>query len=152
MWNWKSAVLSVMLRTPIFVAAAWQAGLLAAATAAAADVAFRVIAAGLIGAAVQRLASRPPTMAVTLGAVVGIPAAVHTSEAIVHSVAGTPAWRQGVMVSIAVSVVTTAFNLYAMRRDALRAGEGRPLREDLRRLPRLIAGFVSLPFSSERPK
>jgi hypothetical protein len=41
------------------------------------------------------------------------------------------------------TMVTTSFNLFAMRRGALIVGEGaHSLLADLRRLPRLIVAFV----------
>ena len=58
---------------------------------------------------------------------------------VVHALAGTPRLGAGMLGSIAFSCMTTAFNLFAMRRGAFIVGDGRgSLASDLRRLPALI--------------
>jgi hypothetical protein len=39
------------------------------------------------------------------------------------------------------------FHLYVMRKGAFLTGQGRSLYEDLRRIPRLLAGFATTPFT-----
>lgn len=149
-WNWKSAVLSILLRSPIWFFTGLRTSLRAATTAALTDAVLRLVMTGVLGAWVQRLARvRPPWLA-TLIAAVGVPAAAHGIEAFVHRQARTPLWQQGVALSIGVSVVSALFNLYAVRRGALIAGPAAaPLLADVRRLPRLLAGFVRHPFGSQ---
>jgi hypothetical protein len=49
-----------------------------------------------------------------------------------------------VIASIGFSVVTTTFNLFAMRRGALIVGPGKQsLASDLRRMPALMLGFAA---------
>ena len=145
-WNWKSAVLSVALRSPIFMLAALRGGLHAAAIAGAVDAAFRLAMAGALGALIQRLATIKPTLPVTVGAALGVPALAHSLEALVHWRAATVHWPDGLRVSITMSILSTLFNLHAMRCGAMIAGTGsRPLIDDIRRLPSLVAGFVRRP-------
>jgi len=146
-WNWKSAVLSVALRSPIFALAALRGGAHAAAIAGIVDAAFRLAMSGAIGALIQRLSLMRPTLPVTIVAALGVPVIAHTIEALVHWRAATLHWPDGLRVSITMSILSTLFNLYAMRHGAMIAGIGsRSLVDDVRRLPALLAGFVRRPF------
>ena len=60
---------------------------------------------------------------------------------------GTPHLRIAEIVSLFVSAISALFNWYAMRRGTLLVGgEGGSFGGDLRRLPRLLFGFLaSLP-------
>src|SRR5262249_1029487 len=89
-WNWKSAVLSALLRSPLFAPAALQGGTRAAATAGLTDVVFRVTVAGLAGAFTQHLAGIRPRWAATMAALVGVPVIAQAAEALVHFEAATP--------------------------------------------------------------
>ena len=72
-----------------------------------------------------------------------LPAAGHLGELILHSLRGTPNLTTALTASIAFTGVSTAFNLFAMRRGALIVGAGeRPLAEDLRAMPKLLLLFV----------
>jgi hypothetical protein len=55
LWNWKAAVLSVILRGPIFFVAGIRRGWQAAATALFTETVFCVLSAGFYGAVVQSL-------------------------------------------------------------------------------------------------
>jgi hypothetical protein len=137
-WNWKSAVLSVALKTPVFVATAIGAGSGAVLTTAVTDVAFRVTVAGFAGGAIQRMSRVQPQWLGTLGAFLLVPTVSHTAEVLVHSRDGTPHLALAVVVSIAFSIAATGFDLFAMRRGRLIVGSGSSsLAEDLLRLPGL---------------
>jgi hypothetical protein len=72
-----------------------------------------------------------------------LPALGHTAEFLVHRAAGTPRLTGSIAASVVFSVITTAFNLFAMRRGTLIVGEGqRTLWQDLRHVPVLIGDFV----------
>jgi hypothetical protein len=140
------------LRSPIFIIAALRSGPHAAIMAGAVDASFRLGMAGVIGACVQHLAQVRPLWLANVSAMGAIPIAAHSIEALVHWEAATPQWRSGFRVSVLVSVITTLFDLYAMRRGALLTGaSARPFSEDLRRLPALIVGFVRRPLSPNNP-
>jgi hypothetical protein len=67
----------------------------------------------------------------------------HTLELAVHYLRGTPELTRSIGASVAFTVLSTAFNLFAMRRGAFVVGPGHfPLRHDLRRTPRLVVAFV----------
>ncbi len=144
LWNWKSAVVSSICRSLIFLAANLAAGPDAALRAMAVEFAFRAAAAGFFGAMTQAFTGVKPARLADAGALVLVPLLAHIAEFLVHTTAGTPALGVSMAGSIAFSMVTTMFNLHAMRQGALIVGEGsRPLIDDLRRAPALAASFVA---------
>jgi hypothetical protein len=142
-WNWKSAILSSSCRAVIFLVVNLPAGLNAGLRAMVTEIVFRVAASGALGSATQAFrTARPPAVAM-MTALLFIPAAGHFAEFVVHNLAGTARLGESIAVSVTFSMLTTAFNLFAMRRGALIVGAGQEsLGRDLRRLPRLIAAFI----------
>lgn len=142
-WNWKAALVSAVSRSLIFLVANLPAGIDAALGAMCVEFAFRAGAAGFFGAMTQAFAAlRRPRLA-TVGALAVVPAVAHAAEFLVHSAAGTPQLAASIAGSLAFSLLTTAFNLHAMRHGALIVGAGsRPLSEDLRRAPALAGSLV----------
>jgi len=142
-WNWKSAILSSGCRALIFFAANAPAGVGAGVRAMLTELLFRACASGLLGSLTQTLRSAQPAWAAAVAALLIMPAAGHLAEYAVHAAAGTPRLAASLSASIGFTCLTTLFNLFAMRRGVLIVGAGqRPLREDLRLLPRLFAAFV----------
>ena len=144
-WNWKAAALSALLRGGIFFTSNLAAGPGAAVRALIVDVMFRVPLAGAFAAAAQAFTRAEPPWAASLAVVVLLPALAHVVEVLIHWTAGTPELGTSVLASIALSLFSAAFNLFAMRRGALIVGgPAGAFREDLRRLPRLFVDFVLL--------
>lgn len=156
-WNWKCALLSAAVRGVLFFTVNLSAGLHAAEYAALTDLTFRAFLSGTFGALIQALAAWRRQKLGTLITLVAIPAASHAVEFLVHSRAGTARLTLSVMASVSLTLVTSAFDLFAMRRHALLTGAGAlPLWDDLARMPALIAGFLALPLrlvpgASRRP-
>jgi hypothetical protein len=140
-WNWKAAILSACMRAALFLAVNLPAGLGAGIRAMATEFLFRAIASGVFGSLTQ-VFSRAHHHWVAL---LILPALGHAAEYAVHSAAGTPRLASSIGASVAFSVLSTAFNLFAMRRGTLVVGpHQRTLREDLRKLPALVRDFVLL--------
>src|ERR1700743_499985 len=59
-WNWKAALLSVMLRAPIFLVATWHRGLEAISVAVLVEAAYSAAISGCYGAFVEKLRSAQP--------------------------------------------------------------------------------------------
>ena len=138
-WNWKSALTSAVCRATIFLAVNLPAGTVSGLRAMTTELVFRGIASGVFGTLTQAFCQmRHAWIAVLL-----LPAFGHTAEYLVHRTAGTARLGESIVASIVFTVVTTSFNLFAMRRGALIVGHGaQSLLADLRRLPRLIVAFV----------
>ena len=143
-WNYKSAVLSALVRAPVFFAANLSAGADAALAAFVTEFVFRFATAGFYGALTQAFRRVEPALHGTVAAVVVLPTVAHTLEFAVHWLRGTPELAVSIAASIAFTALSTAFNLFAMRRGALIAGEGgASLLADLRRMPRLVLSFLA---------
>jgi hypothetical protein len=148
-WNWKSALLSSLLRGVILFFANLTAGWRPASAAFLVELVFRAAISGVYGALTEAFAAAQPAWAAFLAAMVVMPITSQLLQLAVHYANGTPELARSVWISTAVTLVSTAFNVFAMRRGTLLVGEGRStIADDLRRLPRLIHDFVLWPFTS----
>ena len=143
-WNWKAALLGSLVRTPLFFFADLPAGRKAAVAALLTDLILRPLTAGCYGAITEALGGAEPAWAASLAALVLLPVANHTLEFVVHWMRGTPRLAYSLVASVSLTVISTLFNLYVMRRGAFIVGENRrSLLDDLRRTPRLVIGFLA---------
>jgi hypothetical protein len=151
-WNWKTALLSTLLRGAIFFGSTVPEGLRPAAAALGRDVLFRVPLGGFYGAVGQAFSNATPAWASYVIVMVIVPAVAHVAEFLVHWTGGTPRLGTAITISIAFSAFSALFNLFLMRRGALLvAGAGEGFGTDLRRLPRLLGEFLLwLPVSAVR--
>jgi hypothetical protein len=142
-WNWKAAVLSSSVRALIFFAANLPAGAHAALAALVTELAFRGVASGFYGALTEAFRFAEPEWAASLVAMILLPLTGHSVEFAIHLLRGTVKLRASIIASVCFTAVSTLFNLYAMRRGALITGEGQQtLGSDMKRMPRLVAGFL----------
>ncbi|MGO9403407.1 MAG: hypothetical protein ACLPVW_08045 [Terriglobales bacterium] len=145
LWNWKSALLSTILRGPIFCIAAVQRGWEAAIAALFTESVFCVLSAGFYGAIVQILKDAEPRWLTGIFLTLALPVAFQVLEYLLHWFRGTPHLRVAAIISLAVSALSALFNWYAMRRGTLLVGrEAGGFGGDLRRLPRLFFGFLAV--------
>lgn len=143
-WNWKSALLSSVLRAAIFFTTNIVAGWHAALGAMGAELALRSVTSGFYGAVTEAFASAEPPWAAMTATMLLLPFVAHSLEFLVHSLRHTPKLGLSIVASVSFTAISTAFNLYAMQRGALIVGHGsRPLREDLRRFPSLALAFLT---------
>ena len=143
-WNWKSSLFSSILRALVFLCANLAAGWRAATGAMLAEFIYRGISAGFYGAITQSLREAEPAWAACVAATILLPLISHTIELAIHIIRGTPKIITSVVASVCFTIVSTLFNLSAMRRGALVVGEGGgTVQADLKRVPQLIAGFVA---------
>jgi hypothetical protein len=151
-WHWKSATLSAVIRGSLFFAANLTDGAGAAARAAAVESALAAPMVGVLAAAIQAYRCAEPRWAATLVTAALIPVLAQIVECAVHWSARTPQFEASMLASIGLSAISTAFNLFAMRRGVMIVGSGaRRFRDDLRQIPRLVVAFVlALPRSVAR--
>jgi hypothetical protein len=139
-WNWKASLTSAICRGVIFFALNTPAGFEWATRAMVTELLFRAVVSGILGSLTQALRNSRPRAA----ALILLPGIGHLAEYGVHRSAGTPRLGVSILASIGFSVLTTAFNLFAMRRGVLIVGpERQSFRSDIERLPRLIVAFVA---------
>jgi hypothetical protein len=143
-WNWKSALLSPIFRSQIFLAVNLTSGWKAALGAMAAEFAYRSLSAGFYGAMTQAFRDAEPAWMAAMTVTVLLPAVSHSLELLVHWYRGTPHLWASITASVGFTAVSTAFNWYAMRHGVFVVGEGSAsLGADLRRIPCVLAGFVA---------
>jgi hypothetical protein len=141
-WNWKAALLSSLVRGLIFFAVNLSAGWRAASGAMFAEWVYRAFTSGFFGAVTQTLGEAEPEWLAAGSAMVLLPLSSHSLEFLVHWLRHTPNLRASIISSLCFTVVSTLFNIYAMRRGTMIVGRDAPsLREDLRVLPRVIFDF-----------
>jgi hypothetical protein len=143
-WNWKSAVLSSLLRASLFFVTNLSAGLPAALAAMQTELVFRGITSGFYGALTEAFREAEPAWEAALTVMVLLPLANHSIELLVHWMRGTQKLLPSILASMILTAFSTLFNFYVMRRGALIVGSGRgSLGADLLRLPRLALDFVT---------
>lgn len=142
-WNWKSAIFSSLMRGGIFFTATASAGLSAALGAMYTEFAYRSITAGFYGAVTQNFRKAEPRWQANLAAGAGVPIVSHVIELAIHMLRGTPNLRTNVLASVCFTVVSTLFNLHAMRQGVLVVGANAgSIASDIRSLPRTISTFL----------
>jgi hypothetical protein len=145
LWNWKSALLSIILRGPIFFVAGIRQGWAAAVAALLTESIFCALSAGFYGAVVQTVKDAEPQWLTGVFLTVVMPIIFQVLEYLLHWFRGTPHLRIAEIVSLVVSGVSALFNWYAMRRGTLLVGRGSGgFGGDLRRLPLLLFGFLAV--------
>lgn len=148
-WNWKTALSSGIYRSPAFLLAGFtSSGPKAAVSAASIEFLVLAAAAGFTGAWLESLHSQPRSPYTRAVVFCLVPAALHLSEIIAHTLAGTPDAARGIFTSVALSVVSSSFCWHTMGRGAMLTSVGAPcLLDDLRRMPGLVISYLALPFS-----
>jgi len=142
-WNWKSALLSTVIRGAIFFSVNLLGGVASALSALATEFLFRPLVAGFDGAVIELFRSARPPWGATLVVVLALPAVNHLIEIAVHWTRGTQRLGASVLASLSFSALSGLFNLFAMRRGLLIVGDGRrSILEDLRRLPLVVGAFL----------
>jgi hypothetical protein len=142
-WNWKSAVLSSLLRAILFFFVNLSAGWPAAVAAMNTELLFRSTSSGFYGALTEAFREAEPPSAGTLAVALILPFANHSLEFLIHSMRGTRKLGPSIIASVCFTALSSVFNFYAMRRGALVVGEGRrSLLSDLRSMPALVLDFI----------
>jgi len=159
-WNWKSAVLSALLRAPIFFFSYLfkKDGLKLAIGAALTQSVFRFIFGGINGAIIQSFSKVEPAWHAVLTVPLVLAAFSHVVEFFVQTAydiqTGVNGKGKAIFVSIIVSAISAVFNLFAMRRGALLVKDEsqQPIWRDLMRMPWIAFEFISFPLIWTRRK
>jgi hypothetical protein len=147
------------MRGAIFFTANLSAGLDAALAVLLTEFVYRTVTSGFYGAILQAFRRAEPAWAAALTTTVLLPLANHTTEFLIHWLRGTPKLATSITASVAFTVLSTLFNLHAMRNGALIVGEqSNSLWYDMKQMPRLVFSFLAIAptavyraFTRERP-
>ncbi len=138
-WNWKSALYSSLCRSSLFFAVNLTAGLDAAARAMLAEFLYRAVSAGFYGAITQSFRHVRPRWHGAVAATLLLVTLSHSIELLIHWFRNTPNLWASIFASCCFTVISTLFNLHAMRRGVLVTGnDGHGLLTDLKLLPSLL--------------
>ena len=150
-WNWKSAIFSSLCRALVFFLANLSSGLDAATGAMVAEFFYRAVTSGFCGAITQAFRRSEPRWAASLVVMIGLPLLSHSIELMVHYLRHTPNLRTSIIASLLFTIVSTSFNLHAMRNGVLIVGPGeQSLWGDIRNLPRVVWTFLTSGFGFSR--
>lgn len=145
LWNWKSALLSVMLRVPIFAIATMRRGPEVIVGAILTETAVCAINAGWYAAIVQILRNRKPVWLVATVISVIVPLSGQVIEYTIHTWHQTPHRVAAVIASTGLGAIASLFNWYAMKHgQMLVGGERSSFSSDLRSMPVLLFRFFLL--------
>ena len=152
-WNWKAAVLSALLRAPIFFWAylLQKHGVADAVGAMLAQAAFRILFGGVNGAIIQSFRRVQPAWHAVLTIPLVLATFSHVVEFVVSSIydamTGTRGKGKAILISVAISIISAVFNLFAMRRGVLLVKDEtrQSLWRDLRKMPWIALEFISFP-------
>jgi hypothetical protein len=142
-WNWKAALTSSLFRASLFFFVNLAAGPKAAVGALLTELVLRSVTSGFYGSLTETLREAQPGWLAGLTAALLMPLTNRSLELLIHWLRGTPKLAHSILASVCFTMVSTLFTLYVMRRGALIVGEDRQsLSHDMRRMPRLVAGFL----------
>jgi hypothetical protein len=142
-WNGKAAMLSAMFRAVIFLLASLKSHHAGRAGGAVAEALYGAISAGFFGTLTQALRFANPQWLADLLLAGIFPLAFQVGDFYFHAALGTQVFRVGMISSAVFTVLSSAFNLYIMRRGTLLVGEeGKSFSQDMGALPRLALMFV----------
>jgi hypothetical protein len=145
-WNWKSALMSAWIRGGLFFFMNMTISTQAAVQAMFTEMCFRSVSTGFYAAITQSFRNVQPQWAANLTTMILLPVLSHSAEFFVHRISGTSRLSASIFASILFTVLSTAFNLHAMRRGILITGEKNlSLVEDLRRVPAILFEFLMIP-------
>lgn len=151
-WNYKGAVLSGVLRSPIFLITylAGRESLRVAVGAAVLQFIFRFFFAGVGGTLIQGFRRVEPPWKALVAIMLILPLISHLLEfaiqvAFAYATSTQDHTDEAILRSITVSIISALFTLFAMRRDVMIVGEenSRSLFHDITRLPRLVFEFCA---------
>jgi len=151
-WSYKGAVLSGLLRSPIFFITylVGRESLKLALGAALLQFSFRFAFAGVGGTLIQSFRRVEPAWKALAAILLIIPFISHLFEFILQAsfayMTGTQDHTdEAILRSITVSIISALFTLFAMRRNVMIVGdeESKSLLHDISRLPRLVFEFIA---------
>jgi hypothetical protein len=152
-WNWKAAIISSVLRAPIFFGAylAQKQGLKMAFAAMGVQFVFRAVTGGTNGAIIQSFSKIEPAWHAVVTIPVVLTVFMHIGEWFLQAgfdtYFGTKGKTTAVLISILGSVISAVFNLFAMRRGILLVKDEsqQSFWHDLKQMPWIIFELVAYP-------
>jgi hypothetical protein len=141
-WNWKAGLLGGVFRALFFSVAVLPRDM-AGLRGVAIQLAFRVAIGGLWGALAQAFCCAEPAWIAGVLIALIVPAGVHGVEYTLLRAGHASHIRTGMIISVALSVISLLLNWGLMRRGLMLTGKGTDsLATDFRRLPAALADLA----------
>ncbi len=148
-WNWKSAVMSSLVRGAIFFAVNVTHSLEAGISAFITELVLRGSISGFYGAITQNLSYVRPVWKSALGALILLPVANHVLEFIAHWARGTEKLWESIIASVCFTALSSLYHVFIMRRGVMIVGDGsQSLFRDLAIAPKYAVLFAASPFTA----
>jgi energy-converting hydrogenase Eha subunit A len=145
-WNWKCALFSATARSLVYVAAMARSGLRGGLSVVVVEMAYVALTSGLYAGLQQRALGLRSRWLGDAAIVFGVPWVAQGFDWLTHRAVGAPVPGRATLAVWIYGTLSALFHLYVMRRGAFLTGRlGRSLGDDLRRIPRLVAGFALMP-------
>ena len=158
-WNWKAALVGALIRAGFYLTVykAFRENWVVTLTAVVVELAFRFFTSGISGSIIQSFRRAQPQWLATLIVSITLPVFGHIVEYITHytqenyfqnvfAASENNARQKAFAISVLISVLSSVFNLFAMRDGVLLVGAGeetKSLWEDAKRIPALILEFMT---------
>lgn len=147
-WNWKCALISAFARSIVYLAAMPRTGTRGGLLIVLVEILYVTFTAGTYAGLQQRALEFRSRILGNLTVVFCVPMLAQFFDWMAHRVAGAPVPPKATFAACVFATISALFHLFVMRRGAFLTGhKGRPLRDDFRRMPRLIGAFVAVPIT-----
>ena len=148
-WNWKSAVMSSLVRGAIFFGVNVTHSLEAGISAFITELVLRSSISGFYGAITQNLSYVRPIWKSALGALVLLPIVNHVLEFVAHWARGTEKLWESIIASVCFTALSSLYHVFIMRRGVMIVGHGsQSLLRDLAIAPKYAVLFAAWPFTA----
>jgi hypothetical protein len=144
-WNWKCALLSATARSLIYLAAMARTHVHGSLAAVLVEMGYVTLTAGLYAGLQQKALGFRSRLLGNLTVAAFVPGLAQVLDWLTHRAVGLAAPLRATLAVSIFTAVSALFHLYVMRRGVFLTGQGRSLFDDIRRIPRLLAGFVLIP-------
>ena len=145
-WNWKSAILSGVIRSATYFAIVARHGHNAGLEAAAVEAVYVALTAGVYSGLQQRAMTVQPRWFSNLIILAAVPMFAQLIDFLVQSAAHTPGLKTATIGMVCWGLLSASFHLHLMRNGAMLVGcEGRSFGNDLKRIPWLVGTYCATP-------
>ena len=147
-WNWKCALLGATARSLVYLAAMVHTRCADVGAVVLVEMVYVTLTAGVFAAFQQRSLGIRSRYLGDIIVVVGVPCLAQILDWTAHHVMRAAAPERAILIVCLYTVISALFHLHFMRNGVLLTGCGRSLADDVRRIPKLVAGFALRPFVS----
>jgi hypothetical protein len=146
-WNWKCALLSATMRSVVYMAAMARSGAHARFAVVAVEIAYVTLTAGLYAGMQQRALALRSRLLGNFVVAVAVPFLAQGLDWLAHRAVGPAAPPRALVAVCIFTPLSALFHLHVMRRGVFLTGSaGRTLGDDFRRMPRMVFGFILIPY------